>query len=63
MAKTMRFIEDVSTGNSSKRWVANWHNGEIVETTRGTRTIFRCGTREAEHIEVRYRIYLTELEG
>ena len=57
----MKTIEDHNTGNSGKRWSAQWHNGEPVKTRRNTDTLFYCGTHEAERFEHTYRVYLTEV--
>lgn len=57
----MRTVENMSAGNSGKRWVATWQEtGEPVTTAGGKRTVIRCGTREAENIERDYGMYLTE---
>jgi hypothetical protein len=56
-----RWIADVNTGNSSKRWRGRWQDdGSKVLNEFGTQTLFVLGAREAEEIERMHRIFLEE---
>ena len=55
-----RWIENESTGNSGKRWLACWPDGEPVLTMTGEPTVFTCGSREASRFEHKWGIYLRE---
>lgn len=61
MTQYERRIQHVNTGNSGTEWIAKHSKtGYPVLTPDGERTIFRCGSREAESIEKRYNIYLCD---
>jgi len=57
-----RWIADVNTGNSSKRWRGMWKdNSSKVLNEYGKRTRFVMGAREAEEIERMHGIFLEEV--
>lgn len=57
-------IEHQRSGNSGKQWYAvDRRFGNPVMTASGERTVFTCGSEEADQYERRYDIYLWKIKA